>query len=293
MAWFLVVLAVLAGAWALVCGLWLVTWLSAVRQWNKILDLDEPESRYALGHARARVAALEADRRYLRARLLTQGALGRVGLSGRIAETEPGMGQQTVGGDLPRRARVAPLVIGYLASVVAANVIVARYGLAVTLYTSFIFISLNFVARDRLADLWAEWRWAKMTALILGGSLLSYASVWYDSTSSQAATIAIASAIAFCTSEAVDAAVYHVIRWRPWLERTNGSNIVAAAVDSLVFPTVAFGGLVAGVSFVQFTAKLAGGVVWSLVFGGLLVINGTRSAWRVRRAGQASGQAES
>ena len=59
-----------------------------------------------------------------------------------------------------------------------------------------------------------------------------------------------------------------------WLERINGSNIAAAAVDSLVFVgliawmDVAFGtgpGFPVAVAFGLFTAKVAGGVVWSLL----------------------------
>jgi len=47
--------------------------------------------------------------------------------------------------------------------------------------------------------------------------------------------------------------------------RVNGSNVVSAAVDSVVFPTLAFGSFLPWVILGQFLAKVAGGAVWSLI----------------------------
>ena len=52
---------------------------------------------------------------------------------------------------------------------------------------------------------------------------------------------------------------------RAKLLRVNGSNVVGAAVDSLVFPTLAFGAFLWPIVLGQFAAKVAGGVLWSLV----------------------------
>jgi hypothetical protein len=51
----------------------------------------------------------------------------------------------------------------------------------------------------------------------------------------------------------------------PWIERANMSAIPAAIVDSLLFPTLAFGSFVFVTSFGLFVAKFAGAFVWSLV----------------------------
>ena len=45
----------------------------------------------------------------------------------------------------------------------------------------------------------------------------------------------------------------------------NGSNIVGAAADSLIFPTLAFGAFLPWVVLGQFVAKVAGGALWALV----------------------------
>jgi hypothetical protein len=49
------------------------------------------------------------------------------------------------------------------------------------------------------------------------------------------------------------------------LQRSNGSNLGSALVDSLVFPTLAFGGFNVVTTVLQFCAKLLGGFVWSLL----------------------------
>jgi hypothetical protein len=48
--------------------------------------------------------------------------------------------------------------------------------------------------------------------------------------------------------------------------KVNGSNVVSAAIDSLVFPTLAFGALLPWIVAGQFAAKVAGGAVWAAVF---------------------------
>jgi hypothetical protein len=58
-----------------------------------------------------------------------------------------------------------------------------------------------------------------------------------------------------------------VSMWRPYLVRINGSNVLAAPVDAVVFPWLAFGavgGVVAGL----FGAKVVGGSVWAVVLRG-------------------------
>ena len=81
-----------------------------------------------------------------------------------------------------------------------------------------------------------------------------------------AGRIALASFASFALSGAIDAIVYHVLAKRDRFERVNWSNLASAAVDSVLFPWLAFGWppdmeIVYG----QATAKIAGGLFWSLV----------------------------
>ena len=52
-------------------------------------------------------------------------------------------------------------------------------------------------------------------------------------------------------------------RRRRGMRRSMGSNVVGAAVDSLIFPTLAFGALMPAIVLMQFAAKAAGGAMWA------------------------------
>lgn len=147
----------------------------------------------------------------------------------------------------------------YLAAIVGANLIVAHFGAAATPYVAFAFIGLNLAARDRLHDLWGRHVARNMGLLILAGGLLSYA------LNAGAGRVALASVLAFALSESADTLLYHARRHRPYLERANTSNLLGAAVDSVIFPVVAFGGFPLAIIALQFAAKVVGGLVWSLV----------------------------
>lgn len=146
---------------------------------------------------------------------------------------------------------------------------------------AFLFIGLDLTARDNLHEAWKGrglvW---KMAALIGAGSLLSWL------LNHNAGQIALASFTAFACAGVADSLVYHwLIRHREKLQekdawtrfdalvyrtdrygRINGSNLVSAAVDSAIFPAMAFGfPLLWGVMLGQFAAKVGGGFVWSLI----------------------------
>jgi drug/metabolite transporter (DMT)-like permease len=50
-----------------------------------------------------------------------------------------------------------------------------------------------------------------------------------------------------------------------WFIKSNGSNVSGALVDSLVFPTIAFGGLMIEIVAMQFLAKVIGGFIWTVL----------------------------
>ena len=149
----------------------------------------------------------------------------------------------------------------YLAAIVAANLSVATFGLGASYINAFLFIGLDLVTRDKLHNAWQNsglvW---KMGLLIASGSLLSYA------LNSAAGGIALASCLAFGGAALADAFVFSKLRGS-WFVKSNGSNVAGALVDSLIFPTIAFGGLNLEITALQFAAKSAGGLFWSLIFG--------------------------
>lgn len=150
----------------------------------------------------------------------------------------------------------------YLAAIVTANLLAAAYGPRVTILNAFVFIGLDLILRDHLHDSWRGRGLApRMSALILAGSALAWA------INPAAGRIGIASAIAFGAAMTADASVYHLLRDRPWMQRANVSNIAGATTDSLLFPTIAFGGFLPWITLGHIAAKLAGGFLWSAVIG--------------------------
>lgn len=152
------------------------------------------------------------------------------------------------------------LIALYLMAIVAANLTVTIFGPAVVVFTSFLFIGLDLTTRDRLHEVWHNrglvW---KMGALIAAGSVISY------QLNAGAAQVALASFVAFGLAALADTGVYALLKDVKWLWRSNGSNLASAAIDSIVFPTLAFGALLPLVILGQFAAKVAGGFFWSLV----------------------------
>lgn len=155
-------------------------------------------------------------------------------------------------------------VVLYLLAIILANLSVARFGPESAIINAFLFIGLDLTARDRLHDAWRGKQLVlKMGLLIAAGSLLSWL------LNRDAGPIALASFVAFVAAATVDSVVYHFLRQYPRFYRVNGSNIPSAAVDSFVFPTLAFGALLWPIILGQFAAKVAGGFVWSLIFQGI------------------------
>ena len=152
------------------------------------------------------------------------------------------------------------LVSIYVSAIVLANLSVAHFGPWVSPINAFLFIGLDLSLRDLIHDKWEGDRlWLRMGALILIAGLISYA------LNPASGRIAMASMIAFCVSGLIDTIVYRVLRNRPYLQRSNASNGVAAVADSLIFPTIAFGSFMPIIVALQIAAKLSGGFIWSFV----------------------------
>lgn len=142
----------------------------------------------------------------------------------------------------------------YAAAMTLANISVATWGPWVSPINAFVLIGLDLALRDWLHVRMKVWQ---MGALIASTGLLTYA------LNPAAGMIAMASACAFSAAALVDWATFARLRGS-WLFRSNGSNVAGAAVDSLIFPTLAFGVLMPHIVALQFVAKVAGGALWSL-----------------------------
>lgn len=165
----------------------------------------------------------------------------------------------------------------YLVAIVAANILFSialspdnGYTMGQQLWADFAicfaFIGLDIGLRDKLHERWRDqglfW---KMSLLILVGSIVSYAINYYLNAAANDIVLRIATAsfIAFAVASFVDFLIYHLLRDRPLWWRLNGSNLPSSAIDSLIFPLIAFGlPMMWNFVAVEFAAKVLGGLLW-------------------------------
>lgn len=142
-------------------------------------------------------------------------------------------------------------VLIYAAAMTLANLLIAEFGKAVVPFNAFFLIGLDLALRDWLHTRLSRWQ---MLALIACAGLLTYM------LNPAAGKFAVASACAFGAAALVDWLVFTYAKGS-WQRRANVSNVAGAAVDSLVFPMLAFGSL--SLSVGMFAAKVAGGATWA------------------------------
>lgn len=148
------------------------------------------------------------------------------------------------------------LAIAYVAAMVTANLLVWWLGPWFSPINSFFLIGFDLTLRDVMHERYTRWQ---LAGVICVGGILT----WLLNPS--AAQIAIASASAFVTAAIVDSLTYEWLRRHHWFVRSNGSNVVGAAVDSVLFPTIAFGVFLPHIIALQFLAKVGGGAIWSVI----------------------------
>lgn len=151
------------------------------------------------------------------------------------------------------------VVLVYILSVVLANLSASYFGIWVTPINAFFLIGLEITVRDLIH---ARITHLKLVGIVLVAGVLSYL------INIDAQNIAIASFIAVTVSCLLDYFVFKRVKGS-WLKKSNSSNVVSSASDSLIFPTVAFGSFNAGVVLLQFSLKLFGGFLWSLLINKL------------------------
>lgn len=154
--------------------------------------------------------------------------------------------------------KISAALLAYAASMVAANLLVAwclRTSPHLLPYVvganAFVLIGMDLALRD-----WLHLRLSPthIGALIAGTGVLTYLFA--------PARVAFASAAAFLAAALADWAVFSRMRAQPWLVRANASNIVGAAVDSLVFPAI-IGAFRPDIVLTMFATKVAGAALWS------------------------------
>ena len=159
-----------------------------------------------------------------------------------LTEPSQSMNRTRPGRDWRRRLHSprssAFYVSAYLVAIIAANLLVARFGPGVAVLNAFLFIGLDLTARDHLHETWRGRGLAwKMGILIGAGSTLSWL------LNRDAGQIALASFVAFACAGVADAVAYHLLG-RPteglldhyyWAEdflRANSFNKTAVAVQA-------------------------------------------------------------
>jgi hypothetical protein len=151
----------------------------------------------------------------------------------------------------------AILIVVYIVAMVTANTLVWWLGPWFSPINSFLLIGMDLTLRDVMHE--------RLSRLQLAGVIIAGGAItWLVNPAAK--HIAIASATAFVLAAAADWGVYSYLRNRTWLVRSNGSNVVGAAVDSVIFPTLAFGSFLPAIIALQFAAKVGGGAVWSFLF---------------------------
>jgi len=153
------------------------------------------------------------------------------------------------------------LVVVYLAAIVAANLLVARYGQIALLFTAVALLPTDFLIRDILHSRWEveSKYWFFAMALLVGSGGVITLLVNYS-----AVNVALASSAAFCAAGVSNAAVYASIALDRKFTRMTASNAVASVVDSVLFPLLAFGTLDWRISAGQAALKFIGGLLLTI-----------------------------
>jgi queuosine precursor transporter len=149
----------------------------------------------------------------------------------------------------------------YISAITLANLSVAHFGPSITPVNAFLFIGLDLTLRNYLAVKLGQ---IEMFALIGVASGVSYL------LNPATGVIALASVAAFASASIIDWTTFKSIKGT-WFGRCMGGVTAGALVDSLVFPTIAFGSLMPTIVLAQFAAKVVGGAVWAFAIDRLVM----------------------
>lgn len=148
------------------------------------------------------------------------------------------------------------LIIFYVAVLCVANYLVFMFGPWWSIVNSFILIGFDFIVRDKLHE---RLGLNKISLIVVVAAVLSY---WINPAGEM---IALASGVSFLIASLTDGLIYQRLIKHKWIVKSNTSNVVASAVDSLLFPLIAFGMFMPWIVAGQFITKVFGGLIWSFL----------------------------
>lgn len=147
------------------------------------------------------------------------------------------------------------LICLYAFAVVLANLLVTLFGPSITPVNAFFLIGMDLALRNYLSFKMTR---GGMAVMIVGTGVISY------TINPASGVIAIASGVAFILASLADWATFNTVTGH-WMKRNLAGNSVGALVDSVVFPTIAFGSIMPAIVIAQFIAKVAGGSMWGWI----------------------------
>jgi uncharacterized PurR-regulated membrane protein YhhQ (DUF165 family) len=153
------------------------------------------------------------------------------------------------------------LIAIYAVAIISANLLVSKFGPSITPINAFFLIGLDLALRNYLALKMSKFQ---MAAMIVGTGVISYA------VNPATGMIAIASGVAFTLAALADWATFNTVSGQ-WMKRNLAGNSAGALVDSIIFPTIAFGSLMPVIVLAQFVAKVAGGTFFGYIIQKRLV----------------------
>lgn len=144
----------------------------------------------------------------------------------------------------------------YIASVTLANLIVHTFGPWTIPINAFFLIGLDLTLRNVLSFRTSK---LQMMVLIIAAGIVTYVA------NPSAERIAIASSVSFVCAAIVDWTVFSMVR-AGWIRKNATGSMAGAVIDSMLFPTLAFGSFLPMIVVTQVIAKTSGAVIWSLIF---------------------------
>lgn len=124
----------------------------------------------------------------------------------------------------------------------------------------------TFTARDYVHRLGRP----KVYMMIFIAALSSAFLAWIGATPWR---VVMASVVAIILSETADTEVYQSLIYRSWLERVTGSNLVSIPLDTVLFNTLAFGGVFSAAVLVSI---MIGEIIVKFLVGGIVALGRLR-----------------
>lgn len=143
----------------------------------------------------------------------------------------------------------------YVLLILISNWSAGKFGPIITPLNAFLFIGADLALRDYLQ---CRMDRTEMFVVLLIASTATYV------LNTAPVMIALASCAAFAVSQIVDYVVF-TKSGGSWFSRANKSNVAGAAVDSVVFPTIAFGEILPVIVLSQLICKVLGGILFSFL----------------------------